>query len=513
MKKLFITMILTVVICIFCALTVCAKPLELEEIPADLKFADDTVTHFIVIEGEEYYKGYGGTINLLNEDNIAAEFTRLSISTSDLGTKYLTKFIIPSTFNGNTVTYADINGDGENFKKSVYFSNVCGYVKLPSTATSTKDANDRNLNIRAIDFGENSQLTSIPGSFMLNAKKLKRLYNMPTANLSKIDSSAFRGCSALCGDENGQLYINAATIEHKAFDNAMGNVQSIIFGENVSKMADQAFSNGETKNPEVKYIEFKGDVRNINFSQCQAGTYNGSFYFIPGSGSQRLAYTNLVCIVLSHPANQAEITEGVTTFRDFQPNVYFKSGENLVYKSHGVSESPVISYTSFMEKGTLADACPRCQKADVTVLDELFKFKGYSVPENGEIAVSITFIPNFRAINTYEELTGNKVYYGVVAAAKTSLGENVTPLDDEGNAKVLEKGSIIKAPVVNSNYAYVELRIKGFTEEAHKDVMLLLAAYIQVFDADDEMLSLNYLQSAQIANNAFTYVSFNSVNI
>ncbi len=510
MKKLLFSLILGLIICFSLIFTTNAASITFEPIPDDLKHSDDpeTLNQFVVIADEAFYVGSGSTINNLNTEAIAAAFTEAGISVNDLGVKYLTKFIIPDTYNGQTVTYADVNNN-KAFKGSVYFKNVAGYVKFPSNVLTINDMNDATSNLRCIDFGENNNISVIPGSLANAAGKLKRLLNMPD-NLTKIGSQAFRNCRSLSGDMEGVLYINASTIENKAFDNALMNVNAIIFGENVSSLAAESFSVGELNSVGVKYIEFKGNVENINFSKCEEGTYNGAFYFHPNSGSQRKPYSNLTCIILSHPDNQAKITEGTTTFRDFQPNVYFKSGDNLVFKAHEVG-NPVVNYSSYLKAGTLESSCTRCNKGAIEELEPLFEFKGFSVPENGEIAVLVTYVPNFNAINLYESLTKNTVSYGVVAASVDNLGENVAPLDENGNIKELDKGAVIKAPIKSADYAYVHLKIKGFTEEAHKNIMLLMAAYVQILDSENNLMSLNYLQGTQIVNNTFTYVSYSSI--
>ena len=310
MKKIFISLALTVILSCLLVVGVSARELYLEEIPEDLLISGDTVTHFLVIEGEEYYGGSGSTVNSFNMDKIAEEIAKLEAeggalnalgyTASDLGTKFLTKLVFPDTLNGTTVTYVDINND-ETFKTKKYFTN-CGYLAFPSSMTKTNDSNGCNGNIRCIDFGENSCLTSIPYCFMQNAKKLIRLKNMPK-NLESIEANAFRWCSNLEGDENSQLYISAKTIKNKAFDNAMSNVESIVFDVNVKTLATESFSNGEVSDSMVTYIEFKCDVTEVSFPNCDSAANNGAFYFGANS-AQRRPYSSLVCIILSNPAQK-----------------------------------------------------------------------------------------------------------------------------------------------------------------------------------------------------------------
>lgn len=456
MKKIFIALALTVILSCLLVVGVSARELYLEEIPEDLLISGDTVTHFLVIEGEEYYGGSGSTVNSFNMDKIAEEIAKLEAeggalnalgyTASDLGTKYLTKLIIPGTLNGTTVTYVDINCD-ETFKTKTYFLN-CGYLVFPSSMTKTNDSNGCNGNIRCIDFGENSQLKSIPYCFMNNAKKLIRLKNMPSS-LETIEENAFRWCSALEGDENKQLYISAVTVKHKAFDNAMTNVRSIVFGENVKSLATESFSNGEVDSSHVKFIEFKCDVTAVSFPNCDSASNTGAFYFGANS-SQRRPYSSLVCIILSNPAQKD--CEGKTFCEASGQRVYFNDvggTDDYVYTSHDIKsqnscfeactrcgltklkenpthEGATVEFKdengnafSYLGDIYVCVSCPVCQMNSVSeVIEKIVTSKGYSVCEYGEAGVTHTVSVNKEALARYEELSGGKLYYGVVAGVK-----------------------------------------------------------------------------------------------
>ena len=457
MKKLFtLAAVMLILSCIF-VLGVSAKELYLEEIPEDLKLENDTVTHFLVIDGEEYYGGSGATLNQFNMDKIAEEIAKLELeggelnalgyNSGDLGKKFLTKLVFPDTLNGTTVTYVDINSD-ETFKTKTYFLN-CGYLAFPSSMTKTNDSNGCNGNIRCIDFGENSQLKSIPYCFMSSAKKLIRLINMP-ANLETIEENAFRWCSNLEGDENGQLYISAVTVKRKAFDNAMTNVRSIVFGENVQALAVESFSNGEVPDSKVTYIEFKCDVTKVSFPNCDAGANIGAFYFGANS-SQRHPYSSLACIILSNPAQAG--CDGMTFCEASGQRVYFNDVggvDDYVYTSHAIEsknscyegctrcgleklkenpthEGATIAFKdaygnsfSYIDDIYVVTTCPVCQMNDVSeVIEKIFISKGYSVCEMGaEGGVTHKVGINKESLARYEEISGEKLSYGVVAGIK-----------------------------------------------------------------------------------------------
>ena len=509
-NKFFITLVLLITfVCLF-ALGVSAKELYLEEIPDDLKIDGDTVTHFLVIEGEEYYGGSAGVVNLFNMEKIAEEIAKLEAeggalnalgyTSSDLGIKFLTKLIIPGTYNGTTVTYVDINNSGA-FKSQTYFRN-CGYLEYPSSMTKTNDGNDCNRQLRCIDFGENSQLAQIPYCYMNAASKLICLKNMPK-NLTSIEESAFMGCVCLQGDENGQLYIGAATVKYKAFDCAMKNVKSIVFGENVSSLASQSFSNSNG-DPGVVYIEFKCDVSQVAFpANSTTSIHTGAFYF-GMSSNQRNPYSNLKCIILSNPAQAG--CDG-QTFRSVSgQDVFFNdtTGEDdFVYTSHamqsinGCQESCgrceltqlkkdadhtcVYSYSkadgsafSYLEEIYVNFECTICgTKSHLEKIDAIFINLGYSVEENvSEGAVTHKVKINKDALNRYEELTGMSLNYGVVAGiANDDLNGNIITHNGE---KLVANGSTVMAEFSNTKYTIIELKLT----KINKEISVYCNAYV-----------------------------------
>ncbi len=495
MKKIFIALALTVILSCLLVLGISAKELYLEKIPNDLKISGDTVTHFLVIDGEEYYGGSGSTVNLFNMDRIGEEIAKLEAEggalhalgykESDLGTKFLTKLIIPGTYGGNVVTEVNINNGGA-FKNQKYFTS-CGYLEYPSTTQITNDANQRNGQIRCIDFGENSQLEQIPFYYMNSASRLIRIKNMPK-NLTSIEANAFQGCTRLEGDENKQLYIGAATIKNKAFDCALVNVKSIVFGENVQSMQNEAFSNSNG-NPGVIYIEFKCYVTKVKFPENSTTTvHTGSFYF-GTSSNQRSSYSNLTCIILSNPAQSG--CNG-KTFREVSgQDVFFNdiTGEDdFVYTSHDIEsqnscfevctrcelvklkENPTHEGATVVfkdENGNdfsyLSDiyvciSCPVCGFNEVSeIIDKIVTTKGYSVCEYGEAGVTHTVGINKASLAKYEKLSGEKLYYGVVAGVKRDGYSDKLVSYENGEMKT--QNNAVSVDFTGTDYEILDLKI------------------------------------------------------
>lgn len=506
MKKLLLSVFFAVLVLCSLVIVSSAKEAYLEPIPENLLWKNDTVTHFIVFDDEKYYLGSGNTLDNLNIEEIEKSLTSLGVSSSDIGKTYLTKFVFPAYLGENLITYVNVNS---SIKTNKYFINVCGYVSFPGTMTKTHDMNECVGQLRGIDFGKNSQLTAIPYCFAKKADKLKEVKNFPTAKLETIEADAFNGAKEAF---HGDLVINARVIKQSAFNNATTFVTSLVFGENVERIETQAFSvtTNETGlgNPRLEYIEFKSDVSTI------ATTSYGPFYFELGRDS-RSEYTNLKCIVLSNEANKQAIENGAKVFDDIAPNSYIRflldTTKEVIYSSHSVNmDEATISYESFLESGTITGYCDRCGKEEKISAPKLFDFKGISVPINGDIEIYIGFSADYEAIAQYEKLSGNTVNFGIVAGAKAVLSENA-PLDSDGNVINYQSGSAIKAPVdKTSKYALYELRLKGFSTEAHKDAMLLVASYVHITDKDGKTVSVNYLQTKQVVDNNFIYISYNS---
>ncbi|MBO5338541.1 MAG: hypothetical protein J6A96_02440 [Clostridia bacterium] len=502
-KKLLLSLFLVLTfVCVF-AVGVFAKDAYLEEIPSEWLYDGDTVSYFVVFEGEEYYTG-GTEINGLNSDNIESQLSKLNIQTSEIGTKYLTKFVFPSTVNTNSVTYINFN----SFKGHTYFSNVVGSIVLPSTITQVSDINERVGNLRHIDFGKDNGIAKIPYCFVNNALKLTKVDNFPTKNLQAIDGSAFNCCYYAFHDE---LVINATTVGAGAFNNAMSNVTGLVFGPNFNSAATQSFtvlirelpSDLQTKVKEdglaLKYIEFQCDVTQLSSSfsvSPDATTTTGAFYFGPynptGQGNGRTAYDNLECIILSHEKNQ-DIKSGVTTFASYTgKNIYFKdlTGETeYVYTSHSynaynscyqkcercdkivMKENPEHNFTntftdvngndiSYLNTIYVHQKCTVCNTSVTSeTIAPIFESLGYSVQEGeGALgAVTHKVRVNITALTRYQELSGITLKYGVVAGIKTETSTG-TLVGIESDNVVSKENSLI-ADVTGTSYSILELKL------------------------------------------------------
>ena len=156
-----------------------------------------------------------------------------------------------------------------------------------------------------------------------------------------------------------------------------------------------------------------------------------------------------------------------------------------------------------------------CIRCGTTMADEnikaapLFTFLGFSTPEDGSYGIVASYIVNVKAIEQYEEKTGKSLSYGIVAGAKSLLGDN-NPLDKDGNKVTLEKGSAIKAEITRE-YASYDFILKGMNEN-QLDTELVIATYVEITEKDGENVtkSVVYLQSVQKTEN-LSVISYNTI--
>lgn len=505
-KILLFVALASILICTF-AIAVSAKSVYLEPIPDELKVEKDTATHFVVFEEEKYFVGSNGTISGLNNENMKADMASAKIDATKIGKEYLTRFNFPAYFDGKLVTYVNLN----SIKTNEYFKHTCGYVQLAGTVNQVHDMHECTNQLRCFDFGENSQVTNIPFCFMQGASKMMLVKNFPR-NLETVGASAFNNCY---GAFRGELYINAKTIGGSAFNNAISNVTSIVFGPKLTSIGGQAlcvrfvefsdFYEPADGKPALKSIEFQCDVSGVTFAK--QGTDSGSFYF--PVNSERTAYSHLSSIILSHPNNAKNITEG-SVFNDFTADgvtILFNDGDGLddyVTAEHDYSIFGTITYESYDKSGVKTMICSKCGGVSSEKVEPLLTVYGNSVPEYGDVGMTVGFKVNKEAVLTYEALMDNKVSYGVFAVLKDNIG-NSDIFDENGEA---QKG-VVAADITDCGFDIFNLKIVGFTEE-QKLIKLAMGAFVTV--KNDETVEYSYVQDGiPQENEKYYFASYNDI--
>lgn len=150
----------------------------------------------------------------------------------------------------------------------------------------------------------------------------------------------------------------------------------------------------------------------------------------------------------------------------------------------------------FLNLGTHVYKCLYCNEAagaeEEASFPALFSFNGYSVPENGELAISVGYTIFQDALRQYESIMG-ALEYGVVGAVYEKLN-GLAPLAQN-------EAPVVKAQVTG-DYASFDFVISGFKAE-QMDLGLVMCAY--VYDGTKYV----YLQETQTENP--TAVSINSI--
>lgn len=178
--------------------------------------------------------------------------------------------------------------------------------------------------------------------------------------------------------------------------------------------------------------------------------------------------------------------------------------------NHNYSWKNNYSGDKYVSTLTAVNSCSNCKDVKETyTVDTMFTALGYSVPEFGNsYSIIVGYQINRSAIEQYEAYTGSTISFGCVVALKDKLGEFNAPLDENGDAVVLQSGNVIKADITNEVYSYTSLKVSLTSE--HTDLSLLMSAYI--IETSDDIIQISYLQNPNelVKDNQFTYVSYNN---
>ena len=497
-KLLLFALLLMAFVCLFSVL-VSAKDLDVEAIPGDL-LHNDSVTHFVVIEGEEWFVQSNGVITNYNvsalETAIAAlaadggALHALGYTADDIGVKWDTKIILPNTIDGVTITSFAWNTDTIRHSK---YSKSCGYFntgKVQSNSPNVGSAWTFIPELRCFEYDKNTEITAMPADMLAGASKFKKFINLPLERFETIGSNAFGGNKTIL---SGVLYLNATTIGANAFNNALTNVTGIVFGENLTSIGNQAFTVKSSETglgaPLLEFVEFKCDITTLQFVATNDSSNKGSFYF--GGAYSRTPYSNLKCIILSNPANASLITGESAALSDVVTGLRFDSdaSDNLVYKSHSIDTSTArIEYPDgYAKDGKLNADCTRCVCVVTKKTTPLITALGYSIKLDGN-GLAGGFEIDLEALATYEATSNTKVNLGILIANPKYL--NGESFFDE-NGKLISTCGTLSVDVGEMKYNRISYMINGFASE-FQDLELVICAYMYENKDDIEIIQKEY---------------------
>ena len=161
--------------------------------------------------------------------------------------------------------------------------------------------------------------------------------------------------------------------------------------------------------------------------------------------------------------------------------------ENTEKPTHEWETIGITYRNGFDKVGVKIVRCLNCGAIeDGEIVEPLYTFIGYSMPESGMDSIAVGYELNDDAVEEYKAVTGKALEIGVVFAGLDNLAGK-QPLDENGDAVTLEVGKVLKADLSGFDYKVYDFVIADI-DDSIKDVKLVIAAYI--YDGED----VKYLQ-------------------
>ena len=347
-----------------------------------------------------------------------------------------------------------------------------------------------------IIFSPTSKLQVIGDNAFTSCMAMTSLY-IPSGVIS-IGTSAFSGCSYLATLEN---FENCKITEIKAgtFD-SLPKLTTLKIPETVTSI-----ENAFIGNKSLKKVYIPGSVTSIADTFVKSSWENpptNIVFVYTGKDASVLS----TCTMLS-TANVVPVSEFDEAKNYTGVNIVIGYSHCVVYNNgNHTNKLTDIALNSYLEEGVALYECTVCGASEYgDKTPALFIYVGCSTPLNGRGEITIGFVPNYEAIETYEEITGKSLSFGVFAAEKNNLGASDI-FDKDGNTPA----NIINADLTDIGCAMFDLRIVGFNTPELKSVQLAMGAYVAA--SKDGQTQYSYLQeSAPSANEKYYFISYNDV--
>ena len=230
-----------------------------------------------------------------------------------------------------------------------------------------------------------------------------------------------------------------------------------------------------------------------------------------GGACYALVYTSVTC-ENDGSLNVYKNGKGTTPVNDdskyAQTVIDFYNDPNNKAQGHINVQTVKFEGAKYVSSCVISVSCSFCgMVTESETISSMFESLGYSVPLFGtEFYISVCVLTNQGAISRYTELTGVSIGYGFAVAAKDRLGAGVSPLDENGDVRVLEAGKVLKAELTSYGTAAMDLKVG--LNEANLNTELLMTAYI--YESFEDGMTISYLQDANslVENNSFSYVTY-----
>ena len=285
-------------------------------------------------------------------------------------------------------------------------------------------------------------------------------------------------------------------------------LETVIFGkgfaQNIPNYCFQA-----TNLKKVFFLGTEDELNAITVSTTQNNPYHSltkkSFaeYMLLSEDEKKdgryLVYEVPECYALGHLGEVVNACVSQCTICD----------EIIVNHSKDAELAASAVYANYATVGKKITACQTegCTYQVEEELEALITSEGFSVPEKKDVATSfsIKYTVNSTAVETYKELAGKEIKYGLFIAIEEYLGDQ----DILEAAKTTNGILVAETP---NNYTVIELKIGGFADDALKTETFAIGAYIVETDLKDETTKVSYIEKEEPAEgktNAF--ISFDYI--
>ena len=527
-KKIFlITAMVALLVCIF-AISVSAQ--EIKKFETDEFQSGDNITYLDGIN-EDMYLADDSRNNSFYE-LIDPNFTARAVLKNSDGTytTYPAWYFISFTHYWNGAAYAytveRINALSSETGETYTTSSVIRYefpeYKANHTFSLQKSVSFALANAKYVRVP--SHATSVG---FQDAKALVEIEYAPGANITSVNSKAFKDCHSL---EVIRIPNTATSIGNQAvvFWNTSAStaaLKEIYLGASMKTLGtNQAISTANVNGLKI-YVPETLDGATYTFSQYFPATsmliFTGTKEQAEAFGASKvISYEEYAETGFAHEAGA--IVYGYSVCDAFYDGNHIEktqdnnpciladceicSVKNLYVGNESThSETTTIVYESYDKAGSRIVYCANegCTYKTTTETPALFTCLGYSAPENGDDGISIKYTVNSVAIEEYKKVTSVELSYGLFATTKQAAG-NSDIFDEKGNTI----NGAITLDVTESGFAFIALKMVGFDTENSKKTEFAIGMY--AITALDGEKTYSYLQEGTpLENEKYAYIKYN----
>ena len=536
MKKLLISAVFALVLAIFMAFGVCAAETVLEtdsldEIKEAIATSDTGDCIVVNMTGDILIPKQADAIVIDKDITLTFNFNgHLLFNNGGGGSAGKAYGILLKSFNAKLIMNGTIDVDPVNYvepaDQKITVSN--GQIVNPNKETGVKFPDYASDGPAIVVFSgrvelNNMYINQYNGGewtifFAPYLDKVSTAHNIKAVNsIIRAPKSRY----AAIGTRQGTGYIDECLVEIE---------DSVVYGTGTEEWISMG-ANSYIRNSRIALNPFKIDsymhsgyardgqeaiLENVIFENANISSNTGAIYvkmincqfpngmslYITGDSKGKTKFTAIQDPTCENGGGTyfVELAKGsgktYTSFADF-PTVI----EELPALGH--ENTVVVAYENgYLQSGYKKEGCSRCDQHTTETLMPLFKTLGFSVPEDGGASISVGFIVDRDAIETYNKVTGITVKYGVFAVSKSKLADG-----DVFGEDLVPSGSAVTREINDTNDAFL-IKITGFTTDTQKSTPLAIGGYVIADDGNTKTVS--FLQADEPENGEkYSFKSFN----